>query len=121
MMLAGDARDFRCNAGLQDHALSVYGMVADDLHAFQRGQLIMRIWHILRLVFRIKGGGFQLADVMIIGRRARQQRVRPHCLGSRLCQVAYHDGMMIGAGGLHRKPVQQGVGGVAKLHQLHRR
>jgi hypothetical protein len=58
-----------------------------------------------------------LADVMVIGRDAAEQRVHPDRLGGRLGQRPDDDAVVVGSGGFHRQAPQQRVVEVRQLQE----
>ncbi len=70
------------------------------------------------LVFLEIQGSLQLADIVEIGSGTGQQLIGFHAFGSSLRQIGHDDAVVIGAGGLNQQPPQQGMIGVAQLHQL---
>ena len=49
----------------------------------------------------------ELADVVVVGRDARQQRVGADRLGGALGQVADHERVVVRAGRLHQQPPEE--------------
>ena len=63
----------------------------------------------------------QLADVVVVGGDAREQRVGADRLGRPLGQVADHQRVVVRAGRLEQQPAQQRLGRIGQLEQLERR
>ena len=63
----------------------------------------------------------ELADVVVVGGDARQQRVRADRLGRALGEVADHQRVVVRARRLEQQPAQQRLRRVGQLEQLERR